>query len=472
MSQAPSVRTSPEAPQSSLPGPRSALYIVHPPELAGQVIELVPGLLIGREASIAPGDPKSGAPFAVLSHPTVSRRHCLVREAFGVPVLEDLGSSNGTRVDGKPLTSPGVLVAQSVVRIGSVLAVVDERPFQGAEWTAALPGIAPAVVRARDALRRAGTGLAPVLILGETGTGKERVAAEIHEQSGRPGPYVKFSCAELSRELAHSQLFGHERGAFTGAAASHRGLFAAADRGTLFLDEVGELDLELQAKLLRVLQEGEIRPLGSMTATRVDVRVVAATNRDLREDVERGAFRRDLYARLSFFEVRLPALRARREDLFWWLAYLAATVAAARGLPQAPLQLMPDAAEALLLHGWPENLRGLDRLAHRLLALEPQTIGRRILASVMPELASVPKAQAEPQRASSQPAASAESSQARSTNPPLDLPLDPPLADRPSRETFLAVYEGTGRNVRATSKHFGKDRRQIYRWLELFGIER
>lgn len=464
MSQAPSVRTSPEAPRSSLPGARSALYIVHPPELAG-VIELVPGLTIGREASLPPtaGEPAaSDAPFAVLAHPTVSRRHALVRDAFGVPVLEDLGSSNGTRVDGQPLTKPTVLLPHSVVRIGSVLGVVDERPFPGAEWTAALPGIAPAVVRARDALLRAGTGGAPVLILGETGTGKERVAAELHERSGRPGPYVKFSCAELSRDLAHSQLFGHERGAFTGASGSQRGLFAAADRGTLFLDEVGELNLELQAKLLRVLQEGEIRPLGSTTATRVDVRVVSATNRDLSDDVERGTFRRDLYARLSFFEVRLPAMRARRQDLFWWLDYLAAVLAASRAQPHQPLRLMPDAAEALLLHTWPENLRGIDRLVHRLLALEPQVIGRRVLSSVMPELGSAPPS-VEPPRPSTQPAAPHEAVQRR--------PSDP-APERPSREEFLAVFEGNGRNVRATAKHFGKDRRQIYRWLELYGIER
>ncbi len=202
MSQQPSVRTSPEAPQSSLPGARSALYIVHPPELAGQVIELVPGLIIGREGSVAPGEVASGAPFAVLSHPTVSRRHCLVRDAFGVPVLEDLGSSNGTRIDTLPLTIPGVLLPQSIVRIGSVLAVVDESPVQGAEWTAALPGIAPAIVRARDALRRAGSGLAPVLILGETGTGKERVAAEIHQQSG---PFGTVREVQLRRALARAR---------------------------------------------------------------------------------------------------------------------------------------------------------------------------------------------------------------------------------------------------------------------------
>ena len=459
MSHPPSVRTSPEAPRSSLPGARSALYIVHPPELAG-VIDLVPNLTIGREVSLPPNT--DSAPFAVLAHPTVSRRHALVRDAFGVPVLEDLSSSNGTRVDGVPVTKPTVLLPHTVVRIGSVLGVVDERPFAGAEWTPALPGIAPAVVRARDALRRAGTGGAPVLILGETGTGKERVAAELHQQSGRPGPYIKFSCAELSHDLAHSQLFGHERGAFTGASGSHRGLFAAADRGTLFLDEVGELHLELQAKLLRVLQEGEIRPLGSATASRVDVRVVAATNRELSDDVERGSFRRDLYARLSFFEVRLPALRARRQDLFWWFNYLAAVLAASRNQPQQPLQLMPDAAEALLLHTWPENLRGADRLVHRVLALEPQVIGRRVLASVMPELSSVPPPPAEPTRPSSQRVANNDAPQ---------RPSEPAL-DRPSRDEFLAVFEGTGRNVRATSKHFGKDRRQIYRWLELYGIER
>ena len=125
MSQEPSVRTSPEAPKSSLPGARSALYVVHPPELAGQVIELIPGLIIGREGSLAPGDGAAAAPYAVLSHPTVSRRHCLVRDAFGVPVLEDLGSSNGTRVNGQPLSIPGVLLPHSIVRIGSVVAVVD-----------------------------------------------------------------------------------------------------------------------------------------------------------------------------------------------------------------------------------------------------------------------------------------------------------------------------------------------------------
>ncbi|MEI9937601.1 MAG: FHA domain-containing protein [Pseudomonadota bacterium] len=158
MNEPPSVRTAPEAAQSSLPGARSALYVVHPPELTGQVIDLIAGLTIGRESSLAPGEIPTSAPLAVLPHPTVSRRHCLVRDAFGVPVLEDLGSSNGTRVDALRLTILGVLLPQSVVRIGSVLAVVNERPVQGADWTAALPAIAPAVVRARDALRRAGTG--------------------------------------------------------------------------------------------------------------------------------------------------------------------------------------------------------------------------------------------------------------------------------------------------------------------------
>jgi transcriptional regulator with GAF, ATPase, and Fis domain len=302
-----------------------------------------------------------------------------------------------------------------------------------------------------------------VVILGETGTGKERVAAEIHRQSGRAGPYVKFSCAELARELVESQLFGHERGAFTGAASSQPGLFVAADRGTLFLDEVGELPLELQAKLLRVLQEGEVRPLGSASTRRVDVRVVAATNRDLRLEVARGTFRRDLFARLSFFEVCLPPLRERRQDLLWWIDFLCANFAATSGSARTSLRIHPDAAEALLLHGWPENLRGVDRFVYRVLSAGESAVGRRLLAELMPEIAS--------------PHPPPSDAPERSTSPgPADdqrtVSTEPPLPERPSREQFLEVFEATGRNVSATSKRFGKDRRQIYRWLEVFGIER
>ena len=444
--------TAPGGPASTLSAPRLALYVVYPPEVAGQVVELVPGLTLGREPSTGPS--------AVIAHPTVSRRHCALVTGSPTPVVADLESSNGTRLDGVELTAPRALLPHAVLRIGDVLAVVDEPPEDDRPWEPALPGRAPAMGRARRALDRAAGSRAPVVVSGETGTGKERVAAELHRRSGRPGAYVKFSCAELARELVESQLFGHERGAFTGATGSHRGLFASAHRGTLFLDEIGELAGELQPKLLRVLQEGEVRPLGGRGTEPVDVRVVAATNRELLAEVERGNFRRDLYARLSFLEVRLPPLRARRQDIFWWLERLAADVTAPNGAAPPPFQLRVDAAELVLLHAWPENLRGLSRFVHRVLSSGESTVGQRALAALVPEIF-----QGRPVPPSDKPA-------------PLDTgasattraELDP--YDRPSREQFLAVYESTGRNVRATSRHFGKDRRQIYRWLELFGIQR
>jgi transcriptional regulator with GAF, ATPase, and Fis domain len=461
--------TAPGGPASTLSATRLALYVVYPREVAGQVIELARGLTIGRGPAALPGDDggvrASGArPFAVLGHPTVSRRHCAVEAGFATPVLSDLGSSNGTRLDGVELAGPQPLVPHSVLRMGDVLGVVDEPPAGGSTATAALPGLAPAMARARAALERAAGSMAPVVVSGETGTGKERVAAELHRRSGRPGPYVKFSCAELARELVESQLFGHERGAFTGATTSHQGLFAAAHRGTLFLDEIGELALDLQAKLLRVLQEGEVRPLGSLRTERVDVRVVAATNRDLAAEVERGTFRRDLYARLSFFEVTLPPLRARKQDIFWWLERLTADFAASSGQAPLPFQLRADAAELVFLHAWPENLRGLNRFVHRVLASGETSVGQRALAELVPEvlqgrsLPNTPRSDP-PEKAFDPDTLQADRAQ-----------LDP--YDRPSREQFLTVYESTGRNVRATSRHFGKDRRQIYRWLELFGIQR
>jgi transcriptional regulator with GAF, ATPase, and Fis domain len=446
--------------------------VVYPRELAGQVIELLPRLTLGRELTLAPSEdgrssPPDSSPFAVLTHPTVSRRHCAVEFGFGTPLLLDLGSSNGTRVDGVALTRRHVLAPQSVVRLGDVLAVVDEMPAPGATSSPALPGVAPAVARARHELEKAAISSAPVIISGETGTGKERAAAEIHQRSGRPGAYVKFSCAELARELVESQLFGHERGAFTGAASSQKGLFVAADGGTLFLDEVGELPFELQAKLLRVLQEGEVRPLGSSSTQRVDVRVVAATNRDLAADVERGSFRRDLYARLAYFEVKLPPLRARRQDLLWWLERLSADFAGPNGRAPAAFGLRPAAAELILLHAWPENLRGLGRFVHRVLTSGEATVGRQVLAAVMPELLADP-APSTPPRTEPPPDPTSEAEASASE----DKDIEQHPSDRPTREEFVQVYEATGRNVRATSKHFGKDRRQIYRWLELFGIER
>lgn len=215
----------------------------------------------------------------------------------------------------------------------------------------------------RDVERVAVTGTS-VLILGETGTGKELIARAIHNASNRRDkPLVKVNCAALPATLIESELFGHERGSFTGATAKRAGRFQLADGGTIFLDEVGELPLELQAKLLRVLQEGEFEPVGSSKTSKVDVRVIAATNRDLEKLVAVGQFREDLYYRLSVFPVTVPALRERREDI-----ELLANAFLGRSLQKLGLAMEPltkDAIARLNAYDWPGNVRELQNVIER-----------------------------------------------------------------------------------------------------------
>jgi DNA-binding NtrC family response regulator len=442
--------TVPNAPASGAVGPEQEAVIVHPPEVAGARFPLRPDLVFGRV-------PEAGA--AEISHGTISRQHARVRVGMGgVLCLEDLGSRNGTKLNGKTVEVPLPLTPQALLRLGDVHLVVDAPSARGFDDDAILRGTSASMAGARQTLDRAAPSAAAVLVIGETGTGKELVAREVHRASGRSGAYITLNCAELSPQLIESQLFGHERGAFTGATTAKSGLFAAADGGTLFLDEIGELPLELQPKLLRVLQEGEVRRVGSVATERVDVRVVAASNRDLPALVETGAFRRDLYARLSFHEVRLPALRERRRDVLAWLSFFYAARAREQGVG-VELGFAPDAVERILLHPWPDNLRGLDRLAHRLVGLAPTaTIGSSTLASAMPELGAPP---------STDPPAGSAPPRAAGNTEPVRAPQQ-----APSRDEFLQIYEANGRSVRATAKHFGKERRQIYRWLERFGIPR
>jgi len=203
-----------------------------------------------------------------------------------------------------------------------------------------------------------------VLILGETGTGKELFARAIHEASGRRGrPLVKVNCAAIPGSLIESEFFGHERGAFTGATARRDGRFTLADGGTIFLDEVGEIPLELQGKLLRVLQEGEFEPVGSSRTRRVDVRVIAATNRDLSTAVAQGKFREDLFYRLSVFPISLPPLRERGDDVVLLAEEFAREFAARSGRRIGPLG--PEAAERLRGYPWPGNVRELQNVIER-----------------------------------------------------------------------------------------------------------
>ena len=207
-----------------------------------------------------------------------------------------------------------------------------------------------------------------VLILGESGTGKELVARAVHQNNTRrKGPFVAVNCASLPEGLMESELFGHERGAFTGAAGARQGLFESAEGGTLFLDEIGELPLAAQARLLRVLQEREVRRVGANRARSIDVRLVAATHRDLRAMVRDGEFRQDLYFRLNVFDLTLPPLRDRGQDVFELALVLGAQIAARLGRP-AP-SLTPEARQAMSDWHWPGNVRELENRLERALIL-------------------------------------------------------------------------------------------------------
>ena len=211
-----------------------------------------------------------------------------------------------------------------------------------------------------------------VLILGETGTGKELIARAIHHHSARKDrPLVKVNCAALPPTLIESELFGHEKGAFTGALTRKMGRFELADAGTIFLDEIGELPLDLQAKLLRVLQDGTFERLGSVQTTTVDVRVIAATNRHLVQQVAAGHFREDLYYRLNVFPVTLPPLRERREDIPLLVWYF---IAKCQGKLGKPIERIPERAMATLVaYHWPGNIRELANVIERAIILSPGT---------------------------------------------------------------------------------------------------
>jgi two-component system response regulator GlrR len=209
---------------------------------------------------------------------------------------------------------------------------------------------------------------ASVLIFGESGTGKELLARAIHEASPRSArPFVAVNCGAIPSDLLESELFGHARGAFTGAVQSHKGLFQAADGGTLFLDEIGDMPLPLQVKLLRVLQEGEVRPVGSTQPIPVDVRMISATHRDLDSQREQGLFREDLYYRLNVVSLNLPALADRREDIPLLAGHILQRLAERYRKP--PLSLAPDAMALLIAAPWPGNVRQLLNLLEQSVAL-------------------------------------------------------------------------------------------------------
>jgi DNA-binding NtrC family response regulator len=270
----------------------------------------------------------------------------------------------------KPLNTDALLIAiDTALRLTN--AEAEARDLRRAAGTTGeLVGDSPTMKKLVEQIGRAARSAASVLVTGERGTGKELVARAIHTVSPRAkGPLEKLNCAALPSELIESELFGHEAGAFTGATKQRRGKFERASGGTLFLDEVGDMPLPMQAKLLRVLQEREIERVGGSETIAVDVRVVAATNRDLVAACENGAFRADLYDRLNVLPLAIPPLRARRDDVPVLAAHFLEL--AARSNDRRDIRLEPDAVSVLASYAWPGNVRELRNVIERLVILTP-----------------------------------------------------------------------------------------------------
>ncbi|MDY0001249.1 MAG: sigma 54-interacting transcriptional regulator [Polyangia bacterium] len=370
----------------------------------GALIRVLDGPDAPLEASIPPvglvvgADPTADFP---LTDQAVSGRHLAVTPREGGFEVTDLGSRNGTFLDGAALQKAMVPMG-ALLRLGRTLVqllpaeeLLDIPPSDSSSFGELVGGSLP-MRRVFALLERASLTDASVLLLGESGTGKELAARAVHEHSPRAkGPFVVFDCGAASDTLMSSDLFGHVRGAFTGADRDRQGAFASAHQGTLFLDEIGDLPLELQPKLLRLLEAGEVTPLGATRRERYDVRVVAATHRDLWQEVSRGSFRGDLYYRLSVVEVHLPPLRQRLEDIPLLVPIFmrraggqappvekamakatATTKATATGTATATEVALGLAVEGpnlsrLLAYSWPGNVRELRNVISRAVALGP-----------------------------------------------------------------------------------------------------
>lgn len=304
-----------------------------------------------------------------------------------------------------------------------------------------LVGQSEAMQRVRELISRAGPVQATVLITGESGTGKELVARAVHAMSTRAdAPFVKVNCAAIPDELIESELFGYEKGAFTGAAQKQKGRFANAHGGTILLDEIGDMSLKTQAKVLRALQDGEIEPLGAGGTVRVDVRVIAATNKDLRVAIKAGDFREDLYYRLSVLPIHIPPLRERRDDIPAIVEHLTALICRDNNL--RPRQLTPAALESLRNRSWPGNVRELRNVLERAVILAPaETIDVGHLAD-------------------------GEAGTAKESAEFLDAPTLREFKDLSERRYLLRKLEEYGWNVTKTAQAIATPRSNLYKKLE------
>jgi two-component system nitrogen regulation response regulator NtrX len=284
---------------------------------------------------------------------------------------------------------------------------------------------------------------AKVLVTGESGSGKELVARAIHRTSARArGPFEKLNCAALPKDLVESELFGYEKGAFTGAVQMKRGRLEAADGGTLFLDEVGDMSLDTQAKFLRAIETGDIERLGSTRTIAVDARIVAATNKDLAAEIAAGRFREDLFYRLNVVPIHLPPLRQRREDIPLLIEHFAARLSAEYGRP--PRRFGPDAVARLAQFSWPGNIRELKNLVERILIMtEGETVSLAEVEETLPP--------------------------GQDDEPPSEIKA---ARDKAERDTILAMLKQCQWNVTEASRRLGMDRGYLHRKIRRYGLVR
>jgi transcriptional regulator with GAF, ATPase, and Fis domain len=394
--------------------------------------------------------------------PRLSSNHARIAHVYGRWIVEDLESRNGTFVNGQrvpraPLADGDLIeVGQTFLLFRDLATTPEQRPDVDAGElsppVAEMATLSPALEKEFAGVAQVATTGVPILISGESGTGKEILAHAVHRLSGRGHEFVAVNCAALPEGLVEAELFGHRKGAFSGALEDRPGLVRSADGGTLFLDEIGDLRESSQGALLRVLQEREVLPVGGTKAIKVDLRVVAATHRDLPDLVAHNRFRSDLLARVSGYSVSLPALRERREDLGLLIAALLRRLAPASA---DKLSFTVAAARALFLYSWPHNVRELERCLETASALAgerpidvehlpgPVRTGESGPVS-SPSLTPVPR----------RPAELADD----------DAALGPDRGPT-CRELEALMHEHQG-NLSAVARALGKDRVQIRRWLK------
>ncbi|MGD0484068.1 MAG: sigma-54 dependent transcriptional regulator [Gemmatimonadales bacterium] len=385
----------------------------------------------------------------------------LLAEAPGVPVIMMSGRAGlqdavrATKLGAfhfleKPLAPEAVLLTlRSALELARARAEAQAlREALGPSAT--LVGSSPQMAEVRALIARAGPTETRVLITGESGTGKELVAAAIHASSARAGAaFVRVNCAAIPRELIESEMFGHERGSFTGASERRTGRFELADNGTLFLDEVGDLGIEAQAKLLRALEGGEVERVGGERPVPVDVRVVSATNQDLSRAAQHGRFREDLLYRLNVFPIPIPPLRERPGDIPELVRHFVALLTERIGRP--PAQVTPEAMDALARHPWPGNVRELANIVERLIILSPRaTITSEDVAATLPP-------------------ASAHAG-------PLPGPAERDVVlmdelDRYERTLITRALSAAGGNVAEAARRLSTDRANLYRRMKRLGID-